>query len=207
MKTNFYIDAFNLYYGSLKKTPCRWLNLEMLFQKMFPNNQINKIKYFTALVKPWSAKSKKHIRQQVYLRALQTLKSVELIYGHYLTHEVTMPLAKPTKTQQVVRVIKTEEKGSDVNLAVHLLNDAYKNDFEVAVVVSNDSDLVEPIKIVKNDIGKIVGVVNPHKKMSFHLKQEASFIRSHIRKGLLQISQFPNILKDTNGQIHKPKEW
>lgn len=207
MKTNFYIDAFNLYYGALKNTPYRWLNLQLLFQKMFPQNQIHKIKYFTAHIKPRHPQSQKPIRQQSYLRALKTLGSVDIILGHYLTHTVTMPLANPTKDKKVARVIKTEEKGSDVNLAVHLLNDAYRGEFDVAIVVTNDSDLVEPIKIVKNDLKKIVGVVSPHKKMSFHLKKEASFVRKSIRKNVLWLSQFPQTLQDHHGQIHKPLGW
>jgi len=47
-------------------------------------------------------------------------------HGHFLTHEVSAPLAQPVPGQPpTVRVLKTEEKGSDVNLAVHLLNDAW----------------------------------------------------------------------------------
>jgi len=58
------------------------------------------------------------------------------------------------------------EKGSDVNLATHLLHDAHRGRFEVAVIVSNDSDLLEPIKIVREGLGKKVGVLNPHKRPS-----------------------------------------
>jgi hypothetical protein len=50
----------------------------------------------------------------------------------------------PGRGQEYVRVIKTEEKGSDVNLATHLLHDAHMGRFELGVVVSNDSDLLEP---------------------------------------------------------------
>jgi hypothetical protein len=61
----------------------------------------------------------------------------------------------------MVWVWKTEEKGSDVNLATHLLHDAYRNDHELAVVISNDSDLVVPIQIVRHELGKPVGVFVP----------------------------------------------
>jgi hypothetical protein len=50
VKTNFYVDAFNLYYGSLKGIPDRWLDLDALFRAVFPKNQINRIRYFTAIV-------------------------------------------------------------------------------------------------------------------------------------------------------------
>jgi hypothetical protein len=68
-----------------------------------------------------------------------------------------------------VRVLKSEEKGSDVNLASALLIDCYRGDCDIAVVVSNDSDLVFPIEHVKRYLGKIIGVVNPHKRPSREL--------------------------------------
>jgi hypothetical protein len=62
----------------------------------------------------------------VYLRPLGTLPNVSIHYGHFLTHEITMPrVPVPGRRQEYVQVIKTEEKGSDVNLATHLLHDAH----------------------------------------------------------------------------------
>ena len=87
--------------------------------------------------------------------------------GPFRDPQGMMPLAPvPGRPQQYARVIKTEEKGSDVNLATHLLHDAHRGRFEVAVIVSNDSDLLEPIKIVREGLGKKVGVLNPHKRPS-----------------------------------------
>jgi len=116
-----------------------------------------------------------------------------------------MPLFN-TNPQQYAQVIKTEEKGSDVNLAVHLLNDGYKQDYELAVMITNDSDLLEPMRIVKQDLNLPVGLVNPQKHPSFHLKQHATFIKQ-IRTGVLQASQFSNTLTDKNGTFHKPATW
>ena len=50
MKTIFYVDGFNFYYSAVKGTPLRWLNFESLFQRVFPNNSITAIKYFTTEV-------------------------------------------------------------------------------------------------------------------------------------------------------------
>ncbi len=68
-------------------------------------------------------------------------------------------------------VLKTEEEGSDVNLATLLLKDGFQGLYDVAVVISNDSDLVLPIEMVKTELGKPVGVLNRHKNQSFHLHQ------------------------------------
>jgi uncharacterized LabA/DUF88 family protein len=75
-----------------------------------------------------------------------------------------------------VWVDKTEEKGSDVNLATHLLHDAFKKAFDVAVLITNDSDLVEPVKILRSDFHFPVGILNPHQHHSNVLKAQATFM-------------------------------
>lgn len=208
MKTLIYIDAFNLYFGSLKGTPYRWLNLEKFCTLLLPNQEITKIKYFTALVKARLNDAQKPIHQQAYLRALKTLSKVEIILGHYLSHKTWMPLADSwgQKKLKYAQVIKTEEKGSDVNLATHLIHDAYQNKFETAVIISNDSDLLEPIKILRYELNKKVGVINPHKHPSRVLLKHATFLKQ-VRKGALASSQFPQELKDPRGSFFKPKNW
>ncbi len=106
----------------------------------------------------------------------------------------------------MVKVINTEEKGSDVNLATHLLWDGVQDDYDIAVVISNDSDLLEPIKIVRGELNLQVGILNPHKQPARVLQQEADFLRP-IRAGTLSLSQFPSVLKDANGTITKPSSW
>lgn len=107
----------------------------------------------------------------------------------------------------MVEVIKTEEKGSDVNLAVHLVNDACESAFDVALVVSNDSDLAEAIRIAKSK-QKPVGVANPiadpARKMNYELYSAASFTRrieaKHLKNAQLP-DNFPNI------GVKKPSDW
>ncbi len=104
------------------------------------------------------------------------------------------------------RAIRTDEKGSDVNLATYLLMDGFQGDYEVAVVVSNDSDLLEPIKVVRNTLGLRVGLLNAHENPSLALLGVATFYK-RIRKGLLQASQFPDTFHDAHGTITKPAAW
>lgn len=205
MKINVYIDGFNLYYGSLKNTPYKWLDVLKMSQLLFPNDIINKIKYFSARVSARPSDSDQPIRQATYWRALKTIPNLEIIEGTFLSKPVWMPVFN-TSPQQYVQIIKTEEKGSDVNLAVHLLNDGYKEEYELAVMVTNDSDLLEPMRIVKQDLNLPVGLVNPHPNPSFVLRRHATFIKQ-IRQGLLQRSQFPASISDNNGTFHKPNIW
>jgi uncharacterized LabA/DUF88 family protein len=207
MKTNVYIDGFNLYFGALKGTKYRWLDVATFCRILLPKNDIKEIKYFTALVKPRPYDEQQPIRQQTYLRALKTIKNLSIIYGHFLSHEVMMPLAELSgDKQKYIKVIKTEEKGSDVNIATHLLNDAYRNRYDMAVVISNDSDLVEPIKIVIKELKKGVGIINPHKHPSRTLLEQTTFFKS-IRTNALAKSQFPSRLVDEHGEFSKPESW
>jgi hypothetical protein len=207
-RTSVYVDAFNLYFGSLKNTPYRWLNLEALCAAYLPGNLITNIKYFTAKVSARPNDPQQPVRQQAYLRALETLPTVSIIYGHYLSHVVSARLANPPPVGSAfVQIIKTEEKGSDVNLAAHMLHDAHLDRFDVAVVISNDSDLLEPIKLVRGELLKAVGVLNPQQKASRAILPHIDFIKQ-IRPGALLASQFPPQLKDKDGNtITKPAPW
>ena len=207
MKTYVYVDGFNLYYGAVKGTPYKWLNINELCQRLLPKNQIVKIKYFTARVTGRPDDLDQPTRQQTFLRALRTLPNLEIIYGHFLTNEVHMPRADSSpKKRKYVKVIKTEEKGSDVNMATHLLRDGFKNEYQAAVLITNDSDLLEPVRIVRQELGFVVGILNPHERASRVLAREASFVKQ-IRKGVLKASQFPPNLQDAHGMITKPGEW
>jgi hypothetical protein len=93
IKTNVYIDGFNFYYGALRKTPYRWVNVRKLCELLLPRNAIADIKYFTALVSARPNDPDQAIRQQLYLRALRTLPGISVHLGHFLSHEVMMPLA------------------------------------------------------------------------------------------------------------------
>jgi hypothetical protein len=202
---NIYVDGFNLYYGALKRTPYKWLDLGKLAQIMLPTDTIQEIHYFTARVssRPYNPTSAHD--QGLYIRALKTVPNLQIKYGHVLTHWVPMYLTGITPAQKVW-VDETEEKGSDVNLASHLLRDAYGKRFELAVLITNDSDLAEPVRIVVQEIGLPIGILNPHQFHSRELRQYATFVK-RIRQADLAASQFPGTLTDRKGTFAKPAGW
>lgn len=121
-----------------------------------------------------------------------------------------MPLANPGPDDpNTVEVIKTEEKGSDVNLATCLLADAFRGEYEMAVVVSNDSDLEEPLRVVIQELDLRVGLVNPHtaKFRSRDLLALQPVFFKQIWAKALKGSQFPQVLRDAQGEIHRPAAW
>ena len=203
LKTNVYVDGYNLYYGALRGTLYKWLDLDNLFKSRYPHNDIQKIKYFTARMHARNDPGKR-TRQAFYWRALRTFNRIEIIEGSFQTNKVRMPLVTPPPN--TVEVWKTEEKGSDVNLAVHLLNDAHNGDYEVAIVVSNDSDLGEAIRIVTRELCLRVGLYFPGIRPSTTLKKYATFV-GQIKESSLSASLLPDTLADASGTFHKPTTW
>lgn len=86
------------------------------------------------------------------------------------------------------------------------MRDAYNKGFEVRVIITNDSDLAEPVRIVAQEIGLPIGILNPHQFHSRELRQYATFIK-RIRQGDLATSQFPRTLTDRKGTLAKPTGW
>lgn len=218
MRTIVYVDGFNLYYRMLESRPAaRWLNPKLLSERVLsPQNIVTGVKYYTARVSgrldPTSPQ-----RQQLYLDALATVPEVSVHMGMFLTSEkfaglIHPPefrprLAMPAPWPDVVKVLKVEEKGSDVNLACHLLLDAFQDNFDVAAVLSNDSDLVEPIRIVTQVLGKPVGLLSPVNNPNPQLRAASSFLR-RISPSDLAASQFPSPLTAQDGTVlHKPPSW
>ncbi|MEX0839747.1 MAG: NYN domain-containing protein [Parvibaculum sp.] len=208
MRVFVYVDGFNLYYRALKNTPYKWLNLVELSKRLAPHadDTVEAVRYFTARVSARSGSPDAPRKQQIYLSALGTLPDVEIHYGKFLPKTKRRPLvADPTR---FVEIHDTEEKGSDVNLAVHLLNDGWQKKYDVALVLSQDTDLIEPIRMVTRDLNLKVGLVQlDGGRPNRDLAQAASFIR-HVKPGYLRSAQFPGRIRRVDGSIiEKPMGW
>ena len=214
MKANVYIDGFNLYYGALRGTAYKWLNLSAMCQRLLPGRSIGRIRYFTARIIPLPHDQKAPARQQNYLRALHTLPNLNIHYGHFVSHPQNWPAyplvyPAPGARPVMASILRTEEKRSDVNLATLLLIDCVDDVFDEAVVISNDSDLMLPIEYAVKRFGKTAGVINPqrHGKPSRALVQRASWSFREINASVLAASQFPGVITAGLAQITKPPAW
>jgi len=214
VRTILYIDGFNLYYSAVKATPLRWLNPVALAARAFPRNQIIAAKFFTARVTALPVDPQQPMRQQFYWRALRTLPEFEIILGEFRTRQVRAAVVTPPP--KTIEIFKTEEKGSDVNLGAHLLLDGFKNRYDAAIVITGDSDLITPIKMVREELRKTVGVLNPQRlsglghrepRASAGLRRVASFYQHGISWSQLEAAQLPNPITDASGTFHKPASW
>ena len=209
MATNIYIDGFNLYYGSLKGRPnLKWLNPSEMCRILLPNREIHRVRYFASRISPLPRNPQAAYRQNAYLRALRTIPNLTIHLGEFVSRRAVFPLADedPPKT---VTVIRTEEKRTDVNIATHLLVDCFDDDFDEAVIVSNDSDLTLPVEVVIGKFGKPVGMVNPHprSRLSSALRKATTFQIRAINRSVLARSQFPEVLSDARGEFRRPSRW
>jgi hypothetical protein len=207
-RANFYADGFNFFHGCIRGTPYKWLDLEKFFALTFRNLTIHRIRYFTAHLRSTTEDPELLQRQLTYIRALETIPCLSVHLGRFDRYAKLRPLYAnpPISPPQMVKVVEQDEKGSDVNLASYLLVDGFKGEYDVAVVVSNDSDLAEPIRLVRAELGLVVGVLNPRRRIAQDLQRVARFYRP-VRQGPLSAALFPPSLADANGVITKPPGW
>ena len=216
-RTYVYIDGFNLYYGCFRPpapphwSRYKWLDLEKLCDSVTPpKNRVVAIKYYTADVKNRAPDNGQRRRQQTYLRALSTLDRVSIVKGRFLGPKVRwMPACDATGTPlgYSMPVLRTEEKGSDVNLAVDLVYDASEGQYECAVIISNDSDLLRAIRRVRDAYQKTIGIINPQRRqVSLDLSNQAHFF-GRIRENALAASQLPDEVRLGSRVIRRPREW
>ena len=209
MITNVYIDGFNLYYRALKDTAFRWLDLWHLAETLFPQDTVNRVCYFTALLDTRPDNPLQPRRQLVNLRALETLPGLEIHYGRFRSGTKRRPLANPVPGLPAsMWFLDSEEKGSDVNLATRLLVDGFNGEYEQVVVVSNDADLAGAMRYVRDGLGRRVTLVNPDSKNTSprDLAAAATYVKRLWKRHLRRI-QLPDTLTDEVGDIPKPTGW
>lgn len=205
-RAHAYIDGFNLYYG-LRGTPSRWLNVARLVSLLVPGIDLGHIRYFTARVEDRPGDPGQAQRQDTYLRALRTIPNLTIHEGRFLASEVRAAVVNPVPgSPKTVLIHKTEEKGSDVNLATYLLVDGFRDLYDEAVVISNDTDLREPIYFARTELEKRVTVLNPRRRFSRTMSECASAYRK-ISLASFRAAQFPAVVITPDGNVHRPPGW
>lgn len=201
-----YIDGFNLYFGALKGTRLKWLDLQKYFTLLRPNDEIQQIRYFTAMVGGPARE-----RQATYLRALDTLPLVDVILGRFKGKQIECEVSGCDFRGRKI-FTKPEEKRTDVNIAVHMLDDAYQDVCDRFVIVSGDSDLVPAINHVKlrfpeKEIIVYVPARSEIRGAAVELREAADKNKT-LPLQIFPHSQFPSEIRDASGKgISRPKAW
>ena len=203
-QTIVYIDGFNLFFGLKNKHWKRyyWLDVNKLSQKILkPSQHLISVKYFTSLVSSTKEDPKKDRRQLNYLEALSTNSLCAIFYGHYLRKTVRCKKCGNTWETH-------EEKMTDVNIGVEMLNDAYKNQFDTAILISGDSDLMGPIEMVRKQFSEKRIVVAFPPKLVSNQHKKVSHAYFTIGRKIISESQFPDrVVKEDGFVLKRPEMW
>ncbi len=214
LRAVIYVDGFNLYRQKLQHHPdTKWLDLVRLSELLLPTHDIVGIEYFTALVKPaLGTDPQAPIRQQTHLRALATLPTVRQHFGQFRHDSRRLPVV-PIELDEGgvprrVKVRKTEEKGSDVNLAARMVVDASRDRADVYVLVSNDSDFADVLGLLSKELGARFGLFSPVESPAARLLQRRPLFIKPIRRAALLASQLPAVVVTPDGNtVRRPAEW
>lgn len=206
-----YIDGHNFYHGAMKDSPpLKWLDFIGLCGELLGRHgEIQTVKYYTAQVVDLGDPSQSQ-RQNIYIQAIKAT-GVEVIEGRFARREKLVRLKKGGKLAQA---IVYEEKGTDVNLAADLVEDSCSG-LQVALVISNDSDLQRAVDIALRRGVKVL-VANPHHRS--RRKPDGTRNRRYrpaltgsealrIRRAHLLRHQLPDIVDTPSGPKSRPTEW
>lgn len=227
VKTIFYVDGYNLYYGCLKGTPYKWLDIYRLFSHILhaqsPSSELIQIKFFTSPIKTKLASHGElaGIAQADYHRALQQEYGAKfvLIEGFFsLTEGQLLEYRNPPDKTKRIKVWRLEEKQTDVNIAISAYRDAAKGEAEQIVFVSNDSDLAPALQAIREDFGArtTIGVIFPIAEKKHNnsarpendsLRKSANWTRSYIRDEELASNLLRDIIPTKKKPIRKPAYW
>ena len=188
-----YVDGFNLYHAidNLDKPHLKWLNICKLAQLLIkPKTQtLTAIRYFSALGNHFSGTNKVHrlVRHREYIKALQA-KGVDVHLGNFAKRDMHYGDGNGRYRAKWRRY---EEKQTDVGIAVHLINDAHKNVFDRALIVSLDTDMLPAFRIMQTEFPAIpiVCVAPPNRAHHREIQnlgiEVANIKESQLEKALL----------------------
>lgn len=149
--------------------------------------------------------------QQTYLRALIANPKINIHLGQFRVDSTWLPNCpweyKADGSPRKSHIYKFEEKGSDVNLAAHLVMDAMLDAADLYMVLTNDSDQYEPLRMLSQEHHKNVGLIMPNRNQSSKLRSLSLPLTLSLREGVLASSQFPTEVIDKVGKITKPIAW
>jgi uncharacterized LabA/DUF88 family protein len=212
IRTHVYIDGYNLYYGRLRGTPYKWLDVVALMKNIVKvqhgSFDVQAVHYFSAPAKEAFATHRKDsvVAQQTYHRALIARHSEPMFKMTLGNHSFDR--------RDRVRVWSLEEKQTDVNLALAMYRACAKSLCEQVVVCSNDSDVEPVLAAIREDFPEVaIGLITPaspndeHRRFSKSLAKHAHWVRRHISDDELQASQLPHNVPTKKKPASKPDHW
>ena len=207
LRAAFFYDGFNLYYAikelGQSHNHLKWLNLHALSEKLVKrDHRLEYVVWCSALNKNNSGKL---IRHRAYKRALESV-GVQAVMGHYLP-ETLRCYAKCRENYW-----KDTEKEGDVNVAIRLISDAHLDLYDVAYLVTADSDQVGTARLFRDRFPAktLVTVAPPDRPHSKEILSLANGGHITISVAAVENSLFggPNLTKpDGSAAAVRPAEY
>ncbi|HEV7442531.1 MAG TPA: NYN domain-containing protein [Steroidobacteraceae bacterium] len=230
LRTRVYIDGYNLYYGCLKHSTDKWLDVRTLIERILPSIlfeqdgepvrfafQTPAVKYFTAPILTAFAKSDDSISCQSHYHTALCAHlggAIEIIKGY---HDAKPSRAhvweegKAARECKMIEIWKLEEKQSDVAFALNAFSDAIRNEVGQVIAVTNDSDFAPAMKMIRQYTRAIVGLIAPARQqtgnVNAELQKHAHWTRTHILDEEFAQSHLPPMIRLKNKAVHKPLSW
>ncbi len=205
MGTRIYIDGFNLYYRCLRPLGMQWLNLEAFFRRLRKDDAIQQIYYFTAPMQGTMT-----VPHATYLRALGTLPLVRIIHGVFQTQWLNCEVG-PCTHAGIRSFVYLQEKRTDVNIALQMLDDAvHQEDLETLVLVSGDSDLVPAVRRVRELAKSVYLYVPCDTETNLSCANElrgVAYMSKNLPLKYLDRAQFTNPIADPAGNFNIDPNW
>lgn len=234
LRTRVYVDGYNFYYGCLKGTHFKWLDLYKLFQEhVLPSALFERdgqavrsellpeaLQFFTATIIERAAKAHDSVSsQERYHTALRKLHDgrIRIVKGYYSETKARAPRIDETKPDiwprdcEKVAIWRLEEKQTDVNLALHAYHDAITDQVDHVVIASNDTDLVPALRMIREHTAVSIGLVIPtrdsERRPNADLAKHAHWVRHHLTDAELAAAQLPRVVPGGKNATVKPDSW
>lgn len=230
LRTRVYVDGYNLYYGCLRKTAHKWLDIRSLAAQILTTIRLDvdgmpttfdldilAVKYFTAPILTNFARHEDSVPSQVaYHNALlgHLGSSVSLIKGSYAAEPARAHRhikGKRPQDCELVDIWRLVEKQSDVALALHAYSDALRAEVDHVVFVTNDTDMVPCLDLIRAHTAAKIGLIVPTREkirsVNRGLSDRADWVRSHVRDDELALCQMPPMVRFDGRVVHKPVSW
>lgn len=199
-----FIDGFNLYHAvaALGEPLFKWLDLRNLSTEFIHpiKEELVQILYFSTIASHCNQAAQ--MRQRAYLRALE-LRGIKTILGQFKQKDREC-------SKCLARYTGYEEKETDVNIALHLIDLAYQDAYDRAILVTNDSDQVPTIRrVLERFPNKRVTILIPPCTRECNELIRTASAKAKITEEHLQRCLLSEIVTDASGQVsvRRPKEY
>jgi 6-hydroxy-3-succinoylpyridine 3-monooxygenase len=230
LRTRVYIDGYNLYYGCLRNSTDKWLDVRALIERILPSIlfeqngkpvrfafQAPAVKYFTAPILTAFAKSDDSVACQYHYHTALCAHlgdALEMIKGYHDAKPARAHVweeGKAARECKMIEIWKLEEKQSDVAFALNAFSDAIRNEVDQVIAVTNDSDFAPAMKMIRHHTQAVVGLIAPARQktrnVNAELQKHAHWTRTHILDEEFSQSQLPPVIRLKNKVVHKPLSW